>query len=105
MCEQLTVEELTPFPPPVHVFKQDWYHMGINFGEGWMMLFDHHSDGTFKYVIFVHEPSGRRFKVIVPPSLITLSAADQIAFNHDMLVDLDRSCDVGFDILGFPHPL
>ena len=107
MCDQLTVEQLASFPPNADVFKEDPYHMGQNFGEGWMMLFPHHRHETFKYVIFVHQPSGRRFKVVVPESLIVLDEVDQRnaqrAFHQDMLVELDRSCDDDRDILGFPH--
>jgi len=69
LLEQLTVGEIESFPPNANVFKEDSYHMGQRFGKGWWLMFDHSDKSVFKYVILVHEPTGRRFKLQVPESL------------------------------------
>ncbi len=68
--DRLTIDEVPGIPPDVNPFDYDKYNMGQWFGKDWRIMYDHAPDGVFKYVIFVHIPSGRRFLLEVPPSLV-----------------------------------
>ena len=61
----MKLTEINSWPPNSNPMEMDRYHIG----EGWMILHAHHPSGEFQYSIWVHIPSGRRWRLEVDESL------------------------------------
>lgn len=57
------IEELSSFPPNSNPYHHDHYNMGQDFSKEWHMMFENHTTESAKWVIFIHTPTGRRFRI------------------------------------------
>ena len=57
------IEELSSFPADCNPYHHDYSNMGQDFSKEWHMMFSNHTSESADWVIFVHKPTGRRFKV------------------------------------------
>ena len=57
------VEELKSIPANSNPYHHDLDNMGQAFSKEWQMMFKNHSSEPADWVIFVHLPTGRRFKI------------------------------------------
>ncbi len=61
----LKMEEIDSFPPNADILQEDRFRLARDFGNDWFLMYFQHNDEEFAEVIFVHVPTGKRWKVEV----------------------------------------
>lgn len=54
---------LDPFPPGANPFYYDAYHMGTQIGKDLLLMHRNHVEEECKYLIFVNNKTGERFRM------------------------------------------